>query len=327
MPSHTHQRSAAPATVSQGAEPARTTSAQARFGNAFVAEQLARKAPQGPAPAPDSAVTGTILAPDPAQTAGGATQTNAAATEEAVAPAAATTNASAAWADGTPMKVANPKPVQAGEQRRRVAGVEILGRDVSPSALDACERFVTASLGNRPDIQARMAEAKVALVILPRNRAMTDVPEFAGLKDQKTFDGRPWAEVRGSGGRETPGGLWAIAVPEENLVETGGNEDKYAPGYSVGLHELAHSIQSKGLDAADQKAVLALYEARKAAGGPWTEAYGASNDREYFAQATNCYFGANASIGENGPAWLRDNDPPLFAFLVKLYGPSPAGHV
>lgn len=323
-----------PASAAQAASPARESSPQSRFGNAFLAEQLARKSAEGPAPAPDSAVAGTILAPEPgtqpAQESAGATTDvsgdHAGPEQAAGAAGSATASASAAWADGTPMKVANPKPVQAGEQRRRVAGVQILGRDVSPSALDACERFVTATLGSRPDIQARMAEAKVALVILPRNRAMTDVPEFAALKDQKTFDGRPWAEVRGSGGREAAGGLWAIAVPEENLVETGGAEDKYAPGYSVGLHELAHAIQAKGLDAADQKTVLALYEARKAAGGPWTEAYGASNDREYFAQATNCYFGANAVIGQNGPAWLRDNDRPLYDLLVRLYGPAPVGH-
>lgn len=291
MPDQARQR--APSTADSGdvASPARDTTAQGRFGNAFLAEQLAQKGSadvDGPAPAPDA----------------GKAQGDA-------------------WADAAPLKISNPQPVKAGEQRRTVAGVQLIGRDVSPSALDACERFVKMTIGNRPDIQKRMTEANVALVIVPRDKKMTDLPEFAALKDQKTFDGRPWSEVRGSGGRSAPGGVWAIAVPEENLVDTPGVKDGYGSGYSVGLHEFTHTIQSKGVTEAEGKKIKELYDARKKAGGPWTEAYGASNDQEYFAQATNCYFSENGNIGKNGPDWLRQNDRAMYDFLTGLYGPPP----
>jgi hypothetical protein len=222
---------------------------------------------------------------------------------------------------GPPQKVTSPLPVQQGEQRREVLGVEIVGRDVSPSALDACEQFVVASLSQRPDIQRRLRSEKVALVIVPRDKKMTDVAEFAGLRGKKTFDGRLWDDVRGSGGRRVAGGKWAIAVPEENLVAAG--KDTYPDGYSVGLHEFAHTVHLKGLGSGDRRKLDELYAARKKAGGPWTEAYGASNAREYYAQCTNCYFGANAGVGANGADWLRTNDAPMFDFLGTVYGPPP----
>ncbi len=228
-----------------------------------------------------------------------------------------------AWARGRPLKVANPAPTQPGRQERTVLGVRILGTDVSPSALDACERFVTLTLGTRPDVQERLADAGVALVIVPRGRPMTELPEFSALRGGTTFDGRPWEQVRGAGGMRASGGMWAIAVPEENLVQVEPDNDSYGSGYSIGLHEFAHTIQSKGLGRAERREITALYEARRAAGGPWTEAYGASNDQEYFAQATNCFFGENGRVGNNGAEWLRTNDRPMFDFLVRLYGAPP----
>lgn len=286
MPSQARQT--APASQASEVAPAaaQTQNAQGRFGNAFLAEQLNQRGAEGPAAAPDAA----LAAGDQA------------------------------WTDGTPLKAANPAPVRAGEQRRTVCGVQIIGTDVSPTALDSCERFVRMTIGNRPDIQQRMQEANVALVIIPRDKTMTDVAEFSALRGQNTFDGRPWSTVRGSGGMRAGGGLWAIAVPEENLVQTTPDRDGYGSGYSVGLHEFAHTIQSKGVNDAERRQILALYAARRAAGGPWTEAYGASNDQEYFAQSTNCFFNENARIGNNGPQWLMTNDRPMYDFLVRLYG-------
>ncbi|GDX83415.1 hypothetical protein LBMAG42_52260 [Deltaproteobacteria bacterium] len=222
----------------------------------------------------------------------------------------------------TIQKIKNPAPAVPGEQRREVLGVIILGRGVSPSALDSCERFIVATLSNRKDVQVRLKKEQAALVIIPRDKKMTDVPEFASLKGTQTFDGRMWDDVRGSGGMRVPSGLLAIGVPEENLVDAG--TDTYAEGYSVGLHELAHAIHWKGLADKEREQITAMYEARKKANGPWTEEYGASNEWEYYAQATNCFFGVNDGIGQNGSEWLSKYDAPMFAFLVSVYGPAPA---
>lgn len=278
---------------------------QSRYGNGFLAAQLAeREAAQGPAPdvAPSASPTTAVASPQ---------------SEQSAAPPVA------------PLKIKDPLPVVEGEQRRTVLGVQIIGRGVSPSALDGCEALVRLELGQREDMRRRMQRAHVALVIVPRDRRMTDVAEFADLEGKPTVDGRAFDDVRGSGGMSA-GGLWAIAVPEENLVEAGTSgpliadgtaPNPYADGYSVGLHELAHTVEAKGLTSDEKRRVIALYEARKLAGGPWTEAYGASNEREYFAQSTNCYFGQNAGVGQNGAAWLQANDPAMYAFLQAVYGP------
>jgi hypothetical protein len=107
--------------------------------------------------------------------------------------------------------------------------------------------------------------------------------------------------------------------PEENLTVMKDVKDAYGSGYSVGLHEFAHTVRSKALTAEQAKKVTELYAARKKAGGPWTEAYGASNETEYFAQCTNAYFGKNERVGHNGRDWLLKNDSDMCKFLDALY--------
>jgi hypothetical protein len=303
--------------------------AQSRYGNGFLAEQMAGQAQtsgegtgedwgaewdngwgeeeesgpgtghshghgdhEGPCPPPQAGEEDLNLAFDPKKAGGG-------------------------------LKRTNPEPRKAGEQKRVCLGVTILGVDVSPTALDACEDFVKLTLGSRKDMQERMKKESVTLVIVPSNKKMTDLTQFASLKGTKTFDGRTWDDVRGSGGMSVSGGVWAIAVPEENLVKMDPDTDGYGDGYSVGLHEFAHTLQAKGVTDDERKTILKLYEARKKAGGPWTDAYASSNEWEYFAQATNCYFGANVGQGKNGAQWLFDNDKPMYDFLLGIYGPPP----
>ncbi|MEN9787315.1 MAG: hypothetical protein RLZZ299_2579 [Pseudomonadota bacterium] len=220
-----------------------------------------------------------------------------------------------------PTPVTGPLPATPGLQRRDVLGVTVEGTDVSPSALDACEAFLVASLSMRPDIQTRLARQRVTVVIIPQASRMTDVAAFASLRGGRTFDGRLWDDVRGSGGMRH-GQRWVLGVAEETLVRLPGST--YGEGTSVGLHEFAHTLHAKGLGRMEQARVTELYRARKEAGGPWTESYAAANEQEYFAQATNCFFRLNRGIGENDPAWLQSNDPALYTLLVGIYGPPPA---
>lgn len=289
MPDHQHSHAhesgeRAPEVV--GPE-ARRNGRQDRYGNGFMAERLAESQEQN------------IGAP----------------------PSPGQSQQQSAESGATIRKLNNPLPAKPEEQRREVLGVIIIGRGVSPTALDACELFVQATLSRRPDVQDRLRRARAALVIIPHDKKMTQVAEFSSLAGTKTVDGRLWDEVRGSGGMRVAGGLYAIGVPEENLVAVG--TDGYSSGYSVGLHELAHAIHQKGMTDREREQVTALYAARKKAGGPWTEDYGASNEWEYVAQATNCFFNANDWVGNNGPEWLQANDLPMFNFLRTLYGEPP----
>jgi len=205
---------------------------------------------------------------------------------------------------------------------RVVFGITIIGNGASAKAVDECAAFVTRLISKNKHAQKKMKDDKVTLVIIPHDKKMTDLPQFAALKGTNTFDGRLWDNVRGSGGIRAPDGSFAIGVPEENLTVIAGAADGYGPGYSVGMHELAHVVHSEGMTAAQKTKVTQLYAARQAAGGPWTEAYGSSNEQEYYAQCTNCYFGKNQGIGQNGKAWLRTNDPAMCDFLDELYGKS-----
>lgn len=206
-------------------------------------------------------------------------------------------------------------PPPPGGRTTVLRGVEVTAYQPSDLAEAEAARIVTAMTG-RPDIQKKLKAAKVELVIIPEHTPMTDLPEFASLKGRRTFDGREWDEVRGVGGTPTPDGRTAVGIPEENLANL--PTDGYPGNYSVATHELAHCIHG-WLPQAEKLLIDLAYEARKAAGGPWTEEYGSSNVHEYFAQATNAFFGRNDGMGHNGKPWLRKNDPAIFELLKKIY--------
>ena len=207
-------------------------------------------------------------------------------------------------------------PPPPGGRTNVLRGVEVTA--YTPSDLAEAEAARVVSLMTaRPDIQKKLKQARVELVIIPKNVRMTDLEEFGSLKGLKTFDGREWDDVRGIGGTHTPDGRTAVGIPEENLANLPG--DTYPGNYSVAMHELAHCIHGL-LNLPERTSIDQAYEARKAAGGPWTEQYGSSNVHEYFAQATNAFFGRNQGMGHNGKAWLEKNDPQILAVLTKIYG-------
>lgn len=210
-------------------------------------------------------------------------------------------------------------PPPPGGRSTLLRGVEVTAYAPSDLAEAEAARIVSLMTG-RPDIQKKLKAAKVELVVIPKNEKMTALPEFASLKGQTTFDGRPWDDVRGVGGTLAPDGATAVGIPEENLANL--PSDTYPGNYSVAMHELAHCIHDL-LPSAELRAIEDAYAARKTAGGPWTEEYGSSNVHEYFAQGANCYFGRNKGMGHNGKAWLKKNDPALFAVMAKVF-PAPA---
>ena len=208
---------------------------------------------------------------------------------------------------------------------RVIDGVTVLAPPgTHAEAIDQCASFIHAELGRNQLAQKKLAEARATIVIIPAHTPMTDVAQFAGMRGKKTFDGRDWASVRGSGGIKAPDGSFAIGVAEENLIAVRGVVSSYPLGYSIGMHELAHGLESHGMTSAQQHRLQELYKAH-AAKDPgdthdtFTEKYGASNVHEYFAQGTNAFFGKNARTGHNDRTWLQQHDPDLYAFLAEMY--------
>ncbi|HEX6739153.1 MAG TPA: hypothetical protein VF310_12815 [Vicinamibacteria bacterium] len=227
----------------------------------------------------------------------------------------------AAKGDGSTPPAADPPPPKTPAVDKECLGVRIVAPEgVDPKAVAAVEKYVAQMIGDNKHAQEELKKAKVEIVVIPHDKKMTDLDQFKDLKGTKTFDGRTWDDVRGSGGMALKDGSFALAAPEENLTEIKGVVDPYGKGYSVGMHEFAHTLHLKGLTDDQNKSIDKLFDDRTKAGGPWTEAYGSSNKLEYFAQSTNAFFGMNQGIGQNGREWLEKNDPEMCKFLDGLYG-------
>lgn len=98
----------------------------------------------------------------------------------------------------------------------------------------------------------------------------------------------------------------------------------------VVLHELAHAYHDQVLSF-DQADIVATFNAAKEKGiyesvlvhtGKKVRHYGLNNHKEYFAEATEAYFGVN-DFYPFVRAELLAHDPEMFALMVKIWGPVP----
>lgn len=194
-----------------------------------------------------------------------------------------------------------------------------------------------------PDVAATLLKNGAGLVVVPKDVSMTDVSAFHNMKGTTAGGasgaGRGWDDVRGSGGRRA-------AVTEENLLgeDTSiGNATHYQDGYSTTTHEFAHTIHMNGLSAPDRAAITTSYQnKRNDPNAVWSDGprhdlqnnpvdnYASRDELEYFAQVSNAYLGTNHGTDphtgqnrNNGPAWVRANEPALVPLLERLYGPDP----
>jgi len=96
----------------------------------------------------------------------------------------------------------------------------------------------------------------------------------------------------------------------------------------VVLHELAHAYHDQVLSF-DQSDIIAAYKVAKQRGiydkvllytGAKVRHYGLSNHKEYFAEATEAYFGVN-DFYPFVRAELKEHDPAMFALMEKIWGP------
>jgi len=99
---------------------------------------------------------------------------------------------------------------------------------------------------------------------------------------------------------------------------------------SVVLHELAHAYHDRVLGF-DHRPILdeyrrvveeGLYESTLHIKGRKTRHYALTDHKEYFAEMTECYFGAN-DFHPFVRAELKDCDPGTFALLETIWGPLP----
>ncbi|GHH83622.1 hypothetical protein GCM10018781_71210 [Kitasatospora indigofera] len=221
--------------------------------------------------------------------------------------------------------------------------VDVDSRTAQPVSARAQARAQAERLLQDPDVAATLLKGGAGIVVVPKDVSMTSVNAFHGLRGTtaggSSGGGRGWDDVRGSGGRRA-------AVTEENLLGEStsvGNATHYQDGYSTTTHEFAHTVHQYGLPAADRAAITSSYQTKlNDPNAAWTDGprqdlhgnpvdnYGSRDELEYFAQVTNAYLGTNHGTDphtgqqrNNGPAWVRANEPALLPLLERLYGPDP----
>lgn len=92
-------------------------------------------------------------------------------------------------------------------------------------------------------VRKNLVRNKIQVEIIPKDKKVTDLPNFSGLKGKKTFDGRLWDDVRGAANQRLADGGAACAIPEENLLPGGVGYIRFY----VLAHEYGHMVLTNGL--------------------------------------------------------------------------------
>jgi hypothetical protein len=271
-------------------------------GSCVLAEPVAGEAEavpalleEGPAPPPPSAAVASATAAAPAK---------AAATGATPAPAATDTDVGA-WVDSK---------------------TKVVGHGASAAAIAAAKNAMQGVLRKLAPARVKdLVETTIELHVIPHDKKLTDLPEYASLKGKRTFDGRLYDEIRGAGGQRVDAKTIRYAIAEEEVVKIKGKASSYGTGF-VAAHETGHVVRSFYLSKEQIDENKRCFEARTKAGGPWLEPvwYTSSREDEYFAQATAAYFGfpystSDADKKSYTKAWLQKNDPGIHKLLSEVF--------
>ncbi|WHZ15366.1 MAG: hypothetical protein OJF52_002210 [Nitrospira sp.] len=94
----------------------------------------------------------------------------------------------------------------------------VIDHGASPAAVKVAHERMAEILGAlRPGNLAQIKGLTVELHLIPHDKKLTDLPEYASLKGTKTFDGRLYDDLRGAGGMRV-GNTIRYAVAEEELI-------------------------------------------------------------------------------------------------------------
>ena len=213
------------------------------------------------------------------------------------------------------------KPSEYYRQFMSVRGVTVKADGtVYPAAVEAGAEIVAAMLSGREDIARCMARTRAELAIIPRDRTVTSLPEYAYLKGTKDWTGRSrdTFEIRGLGAVR---GQPVSSTAEEQVLGNLGPEHPYHPYRGlVAVHEFAHGIQNLCFTEDDHGEWDAFYaEAVRADLYPGTHMM--ANVMEFFAVLTTGYFEVTDELDPvNDRDALEGRFPEVFQVLAEIYG-------
>lgn len=145
--------------------------------------------------------------------------------------------------------------------------------------------------------------------IIPLYEKSTDQKFGQNLKNNTSFDGRLWDDIRGRGGFNSATGI-------ESLEETI-NFD-----FNTLTHEFAHQIHGYAFTKDQQSKISLLYEKAKK-DNLFLDYYAASNDYEYFAQGVEAFNSTQGkltlkSTAKNTIDFLKSKDKDLYELIEKI---------
>lgn len=177
------------------------------------------------------------------------------------------------------------------------------------------QAVIDAAVGPLSQFLPTLARHRARHYLLAFDQRPSDLQGFADVADEKTFDGRYYASIRGVGGRVTVSGIEYL-------------DQAARGGFNTIAHEFAHQVHIAALGKSELREIHHLYE-RARREGRVLDYYAAANEHEYFAQGYEAFISERKrpSAGVTARHTNREllaGDPELYEFLVRLTAKSGA---
>lgn len=189
--------------------------------------------------------------------------------------------------------------------------------------LKACD-IISLMLAKRADVKAHMVKKGCHVMIIGKDEATCDLPEFAHICNSPDSIAYWNWRARGFGG--APEDEFSASCGEENLLAL--PQDKYT-GENILIHEFAHLIHMVGIVGVESDFNDRLEALWKSArdNGLWANTYAISNKEEYFAECVQSFFNCNRYAepsngihnSMNRRTKLKTYDPDMYRLLQEYF--------
>lgn len=189
-------------------------------------------------------------------------------------------------------------------------------REVDNDALVLAGMKIRTMLKFMPIVRHNLIQRGAEVHIIARGQHISDMPEFLEMK------GKPFRDNIGALYKSVDERFQGLTkkvfacCTEENIL--------YGTTYDLCVHEFAHLVMLEGMDENIQKKIINQYRL-SISKGLWKNLYAATDAKEYFAELSTYYFGANARAfshlvdNESAPEALREYDEGGYNLLDSLY--------
>lgn len=171
------------------------------------------------------------------------------------------------------------------------------------------QTVIDGAVGPLAAFLPKLAHRKARHYLLAFDQRPSDLPGFSEVADERTFDGRYYASLRGVGGRITVSGIEYLDQASRG-------------GFNAIAHEFAHQVHIAAMGKREAKSIRYLYE-RARRDGRMLDYYAAANEEEYFAQGYEAFVSdrkrpSTGVTARHTRQELLERDPQLYQFILKI---------